>query len=131
MNLLDKIISMVPGRMPRAPKGYTWMVYQREESAYWRSSPYCVALVDAEGEEARRKDVELTSWKSVYEVEDLTWPRIRAAAAHILDNIAYEEQQKRDQAAREKQGSAWVRTYGTKKKGAVEWLSSMTSRPDS
>lgn len=131
MKLYDKLISRIPGNMPRAPKGHTWSVEVTEDNGYRKSERYSVILFNADGEAVRKQPLEQGYGYSVTDPTDVTWPRILRATETILDKIENAATEKKIREAKERRGNALIRTYGTKKKGAVEWLSSMTSRPDS
>ena len=123
MKLYDRLISKIPGNMPRAPKGHSWSVETVLKEGYRKEQRYSVLLLDSNGDTVRSEPLQQGYGYSVTEESDVTWPRIVVAVEKVLDKIEDEAIEKKFQEARQKKGSSFVRTYGTSQKGATKWRS--------
>lgn len=123
MKLYDRLISKIPGNMPRAPKGHSWSVETVLKEGYRKEQRYSVLLLDSNGDTVRSEPLQQVYGYSVTEESDVTWPRIMVAVENILDRIEAEAIKKKILEARLKKGSSYIRTYGTSQKGAALWRS--------
>ncbi len=123
MKLYDRLISKIPGNMPRAPKGHSWSVETVLKEGYQEEERYPVLLLDSNGDTVRSEPLRQRHAYAVTEEYEVTWPRIMVAVKKILNKIEDEAIEKKFQEARQKKGSSFVRTYGTSQKGATKWRS--------